>query len=293
MKRLTQIVLAAALAVASIWFAWSRIAGIPGPRQAAPPDEMADPTISAALEQSLASGPVSAKQAVAIMDGDLVMGLVVNGQARAYPIRSLQTREVVNDELGGEPICITWCPLALSGVIFSRRQEDQPPRRFLRGPLLHQGNLTLLDSETKSFWSQLGARAYQGKLDGDSLPIMPSVQTTWAHWRDTHPDTELIDPTTPDAEPYWYIGSDAKVDVDAVDLVIGFESPAGFKAYPFSELAAEPLSDQVGDQEILVHFDPDAHAAWITDSAGELLPAITVMRQVWAAFHPRGEIHQR
>ena len=39
---------------------------------------------------------------------ELVLGVSVNGQSRAYPIGPLDSREMVNDELGGVPILVTW-----------------------------------------------------------------------------------------------------------------------------------------------------------------------------------------
>ena len=39
---------------------------------------------------------------------DLVMGVIIHGEARAYPVRTLAFREMVNDEVGGVPILVTW-----------------------------------------------------------------------------------------------------------------------------------------------------------------------------------------
>lgn len=46
----------------------------------------------------------------ALRDDELVLGVVRNGEARAYPINMLTgpAREIVNDTLGGEPIAATW-----------------------------------------------------------------------------------------------------------------------------------------------------------------------------------------
>ena len=39
---------------------------------------------------------------------ELVMGVAINGEAKAYPVGPLNSREMVNDELGGIPILVTW-----------------------------------------------------------------------------------------------------------------------------------------------------------------------------------------
>jgi hypothetical protein len=41
-------------------------------------------------------------------DDELVIGISLNGEAKAYPITVLRSREMVNDELGGNPILVTW-----------------------------------------------------------------------------------------------------------------------------------------------------------------------------------------
>lgn len=41
-------------------------------------------------------------------EAELVMGVALNGEAKAYPVSVLRIREMVNDELGGLPILVTW-----------------------------------------------------------------------------------------------------------------------------------------------------------------------------------------
>lgn len=43
-----------------------------------------------------------------LMDDELVIGVFLGGEAKAYPITVLRFREMVNDELGGIPILVTW-----------------------------------------------------------------------------------------------------------------------------------------------------------------------------------------
>ena len=50
---------------------------------------------------------VSAEQAP-LNDDELVMGVEIDGEAKAYPITVMRSREMVNDELGGIPILVTW-----------------------------------------------------------------------------------------------------------------------------------------------------------------------------------------
>ena len=41
-------------------------------------------------------------------DNELVMGVAINGEAKAYPVGLLNSREMVNDELAGIPVLVTW-----------------------------------------------------------------------------------------------------------------------------------------------------------------------------------------
>ncbi|MCH8207042.1 MAG: DUF3179 domain-containing protein [Chloroflexi bacterium] len=53
--------------------------------------------------------PVIARGSDAKLDrDDLVIGVSLGGESRAYPIVTLRTREMVNDELAGVPILVTW-----------------------------------------------------------------------------------------------------------------------------------------------------------------------------------------
>ena len=45
---------------------------------------------------------------VKLSDDDVVLGVVIDGEAKAYPIRVLNYTEMVNDELAGIPILATW-----------------------------------------------------------------------------------------------------------------------------------------------------------------------------------------
>lgn len=57
--------------------------------------------------------PIYEPQFVAAADADLeprdiVMGLEIDGDARAYPVRLLNVREMVDDVVGGVPVLVTW-----------------------------------------------------------------------------------------------------------------------------------------------------------------------------------------
>ena len=122
-----------------------------------------------------------------------VIGLVINGDARAYPINVLSAHEIVNDVVGGEPVAVTWCPLCYTALVFSRRIEglENELTFGVSGKLLHD-TLIMYDSESGSLWSQLYGAAIDGEYAGRPLDYFPSTHTEWRVWRSEYPDTKVL-----------------------------------------------------------------------------------------------------
>ena len=68
--------------------------------------------------------------------GDLVIGLDIAGDKRAYPIRILNWHEIINDTVGGRPLAVTYCPLTVSALVFQSGDRGlNPPIRCQRSSL--------------------------------------------------------------------------------------------------------------------------------------------------------------
>jgi hypothetical protein len=133
-----------------------------------------------------------------LVPGDRVVGVVLKGEARAYPVAVLNGHEIVNDVLAETPIAVTFSPLCDSPMVFERRVGEREVEFGISG-LLHNGNLVMYDRSegtTPSLWCQLQARAIAGPSAerGARLRVVPDVNlTTWAEWLARHPDTTVID----------------------------------------------------------------------------------------------------
>jgi len=148
-----------------------------------------------------------------LVSTDRVAGIVVNGEARAYPLAILNAHEVVNDVVGGVPVAITYSPLTDSLVAFDRRVGGRE-RTFRVSGLLSNANLVMYDvvEETQavagtatpgaaaaaaagsSLWSQLEMRAIAGPAaaEGLSLTALPDTNiTSWRLWLAAWPDTQV------------------------------------------------------------------------------------------------------
>jgi hypothetical protein len=103
---------------------------------------------------------------------DMILGAKFSGVAKAYPVRILNWHEVVNDDVGEQPVLISWCPLCGSGLAYNPVAEGHRYTFGVSG-LLYRQNLLLFDQETESLWSQLRGQAVAGPLAGTSLRLLP------------------------------------------------------------------------------------------------------------------------
>jgi len=124
-------------------------------------------------------------------DYDSVIGLSLNGDVRAYPLRILVWHEIVNDFVGGVPVAITYCPLCYSTQAFVR-QVNGTTVQFGTSGKLYNNNLVMYDRLTKSLWSEIWGQAIQGTLNGHKLERVPIDVTTWGAWKKLHPDTLVL-----------------------------------------------------------------------------------------------------
>jgi len=133
-----------------------------------------------------------------LVPSDLVVGVALNGQVRAYPVRILNVHELVNDKLGGEAIAVTWSPLCGSAAVFDRAVDGPgtSPVEFGVSGLLYDSNLIYFDRRTQakdeSLWPQLQFKAISGPRAGKAARIVPCEVATWGDWRAAHPDTRVF-----------------------------------------------------------------------------------------------------
>jgi hypothetical protein len=136
-----------------------------------------------------------------IRDDDLVVGMVVGDEIRAYPHLILDYHEIVNDELEGIPITLNYCPL--TGTAFGWSSEsDHSFSTFGVSGLLYNANLILYDRLTGSLWSQLRLQCVNGSQIGDTPTLARIVETTWAMWRTMYPNTKIMSLDTGFARDY-------------------------------------------------------------------------------------------
>ena len=138
----------------------------------------------------------SAEEASWLADDAVVFGIVVGGEARAYPRRIMEVREMVNDTLGGRDLGIPYCTLCGSAqAYFTDNLPDGVERPVLRtSGLLIRSNKVMYDLQTHSIFDTFLGHAVTGPLADRGLVLEQAsvITTTWGAWKETHPNTTVL-----------------------------------------------------------------------------------------------------
>ncbi len=224
--------------------------------------------------------------AAADLPGDeLVIGLSVNGDARAYPAGFLFTRELVNDVVGGVPTLISWCPRCYAALVHVRRVNGAATTFGNQGAL-YRGAMTWFDHATGSVWSQPLGAALTGPMAGAALPLLPSQFTTWAEWRSAYPDTMVL--TAPQGAPTFRGRRPGR------DHVVGVAIGDSAVAWSYSSVVAGQVAyGSVGETPVLMWRDgaTGAFRAMVADDSRRELPTLIAYRSAWLKFYPNSISH--
>lgn len=136
---------------------------------------------------------ISAGEAGYLGKRNIVFGVFINGEARAYPKRILAWHELFNDTIGGVDVTCAYCTLCGAAVLY-RQQVEQLKFDFGTSGFLYRSNKLMYDRQTKTLWSALEGIPVAGPLAGGDLRLqrLPIVTTTWESWRQRHPETRVL-----------------------------------------------------------------------------------------------------
>ncbi len=130
-----------------------------------------------------------------------VIELVVDGEAKAYPIQILIWHEIANDEIAGVPVSVTFCPLCNTALVFDRRLDGRVLDFGVSGNL-RNSDLVMYDRQTESWWQQFGGEALVGELTGAKLKKLPARIVSWADFKESHPAGVVLTRETGSAREY-------------------------------------------------------------------------------------------
>jgi hypothetical protein len=129
--------------------------------------------------------------AATLSDVDPVIGIVIGGEARAYPLRVLIWHEIANDTLAGVPVAVTYCPLCNTAIVFDRRVAGRVLDFGTTGRL-RNSDLLMYDRQTESWWQQFLGQAIIGELTGTLLDMIPARLESFADFRARAPDGSVL-----------------------------------------------------------------------------------------------------
>jgi hypothetical protein len=128
---------------------------------------------------------ISASEAEYLEPEEPVFGMVVNGDARAYPLRIMDWHEMANDVIGGVPVSLSYCTLCGSAIAYRGQASDGQVYAFGSSGLLYRSNKLMYDRQTNTLWNQLTGEPVLGELVGKDveLSLLPVVLTSWQDWQ--------------------------------------------------------------------------------------------------------------
>lgn len=214
-----------------------------------------------------------------------VIEFELDGVARAYPLQILVWHEIVNDEVAGRPVAVTFCPLCNTALVFDRRMDGRVLDFGTTGNLRHS-DLVMYDRQTESWWQQFGGEAVVGELAGAELELLPSRIVAWEDFAASHPDGEVLSQDTGFPRDYGrnpYAGYDdvdtgpffpaAGADDDRLlpkERVVFIELENEAVAVPFSLLEKEERMEvEVGGERLELRWVPDVGSALDSPDIGD------------------------
>lgn len=203
------------------------------------------------------------------VDSDrLVLGVIIDGIAKAYPIRFLGYHHQVMDTLAGKPIMVTYCTVCRSGRVFEPIVNGKQEEFRLVG--MDHFNAMFEDKTTKSWWRQENGEAIAGKLKGQQLPEVFSRQTSLAKWLQLYPSSLIMQADSSFINSYdstlKYESGKSKSNLTGTDSiswkdkswVIGVDIGTEAKAYDWNRLKVERvIHDKLGKVPVLLVLADD------------------------------------
>lgn len=242
-----------------------------------------------------------------IQDNELVMAIIYKGTKRVYPLQIMVWHEIVNEEIAGDPLLITWCPLCGSAIAYKRTINGEAVEFGTSGKL-YNSNLVMYDRKTDSYWTQIDGIAVVGPLTGHELKEVTIDTVVWRDWKAAHPNSEVLSQDTGHfrnygRDPYgaYYEESLLYFPVDNEDnsihpkeVIFGIEVDGKYKAYLEKDLLKEEkIKDNFSGIDIELTRDIAGIVTFKNKNTGEEIIKERDFWFAWYAFHPDTEVYGR
>ena len=214
---------------------------------------------------------------------DEVLGVVIRGHARAYPLTMLAFHHAINDVIEGVPLLASYCAVLSSGICYDPVVDGKRLIFGVEGAWF--GTATLFDRQSGSVWLHVTGTCVSGPVEGKVLARHETGRvTTWAEWRSTHPATDVMawderyapkagrlgyftragvragDPFVPPAMRHSFPRPDGRLLPNAV--VYGVVASRLERAYPFDQFRKTTVVEEdLGTFPLTLWFDADSRSA--------------------------------
>jgi len=206
----------------------------------------------------------------------LVIGVVINGEAKAYPIQLIGYHHQVIDTVGNEPVIITYCTVCRTGRVYSSRVNGQNEVFRLVG--MDHFNAVFEDQTTKTWWQQASGIAIAGPLKGKMLKEIPSYQSSIESWIHRYPNSMVMEPDPLYDEKYFgledYDKGTMRSELVKRDnrswqpksWIVGVRNQSSSMAYDWNDLVKKRvIQDSLESLPILVTIENDSSSFHVYD----------------------------
>ncbi len=202
-----------------------------------------------------------------------VIAVEINGEAKAFPLSILTYHEIVNDNIGGIPVTVTYCPLCNAAIVFDRRLRHNEKDYLLDfgvSGMLRNSDLVMWDRQTQSWWQQFTGSGLVGELAGAQLEFLPSMLISLEEYFTAYPDGMVLSTETGHERRYGtnpYSGYDNlentqprlffnKVDnrLPPMERVIDVYINGKYKIYPLTKISERRVINDTFQGQSLVIF---------------------------------------
>jgi hypothetical protein len=206
----------------------------------------------------------------------------LNGESKAYPLSILIWHEIVNDEIGGHPVSVTYCPLCNTTIAFDRQFQGRLLDFGTTGRLRHS-DLVMYDRQTETWWQQATGEGLVGQYAGEKLTFIPVTVLSWRDVKEQRPSARVLSRETGFPREFTerygnspYRGYDREKApwrqffrfgredgrFEAMERIVTLEDGGEYLAVPFSVLEEERVANvRVGELDVVVFWAPGTASA--------------------------------
>jgi hypothetical protein len=202
-----------------------------------------------------------------LADREPIVVFEQDGEVRGYPWQVLIWHEIVNDEVGGLPVSVTYCPLCNTAIAFDRRVGGMLLDFGTTGKLRHS-DLVMYDRQTETWWQQATGEAIIGELTGTVLTFLPAPTVSWSDFKREYPDAQVLNRDTGHRRPYgtspydgydtgspWLFRGRSDSRLPTMARVVVVKSGDAAVVYPLETLAEEKaINHEVGEATVAVFY---------------------------------------